>query len=121
MADLPRQGEVWQVQLVGKNRPADRDNPHHLRPVVVVTTDLYNEYGLAFLVAPVLPWSRKREELPTNLVLEDGDAGLTERSVVFTTQIRTIAPWRLVRRIGSLPSALLEDLKQTLRITFDLD
>jgi mRNA-degrading endonuclease toxin of MazEF toxin-antitoxin module len=116
----PRQGEVWQVQLVGKNRPEDRNNPHHLRPVVIVTTDLYNEYDLAYLVAPILPWSQKRAELPTNLVLEPGVGGVSDRSVIFTTQIRTIATWRLVSKSGSLSGIDIDALKDTLRVTFDL-
>ena len=87
---------------------------------MIVSTDLYNEHGLAFLVAPILPWTRPREELPTNIVLQDGEGGVPEQSVIFCTQIRTIAPWRLVRRVGELSIDRLRDLKYALRITFDL-
>jgi len=117
---LPRQGDLWEVQLVGKNRPGDREKPHHIRLVAIVTTDLYNEYGLAYLVAPVLPWSDKRGNLPTNLVLDASDAGTLEKSIVFTTQMRPIAPWRLVRLAGKLPPAKLDALRETLRVTFDI-
>ncbi len=116
-----RQGEVWLAQLAGKNNPRDRANPHHVRPIVVVTTDLYNEFGRAFLVAPVLSCTPMRERLPTNLILEVGDGGVTQRSVIFNTQMRAVAPWRMLRKTGMLSPAILHALKETLRITFDLD
>ncbi len=116
----PRQGDVWQAQILGKNRPQDRDNPHHIRLVVVVSTDLYNEYELAYLVAPVLPWTDDRGLLPTNLTVQPGDGGIAGKAVVFTTQIRTIAPWRVVTKVGVLQPSTVQALKDTLRITFDL-
>jgi len=116
---FPRQGEVWLAQLVGKNRRGDRDNPHHIRRAVIVSTDLYNEYELAFLVAPVLA-STPRRDVPTSLVLEPGDGGVEERSVVVCTQIRAVAPWRMIRKLGELSPAAMQSLRQTLRIAFDL-
>lgn len=115
-----RQGEVWLAQLVGKNTHRDRDNEHHIRLTVVVSTDLYNELGLAFLVAPILKSTRGREELPTNLALDAGEGGVAQPSAVICMQMRTVAPWRMIRRIGALSPTSLRALKDTLRITFDL-
>jgi mRNA-degrading endonuclease toxin of MazEF toxin-antitoxin module len=105
---------------VGKNNARDRENPHHIRRVIIVSTDLYNTRNLGYIVVPVLRWRPGREAPPTNSLLEIGEGGVSEPSVVWCTQIRAVAPWRMKLRLGVLSLRSVTELKDALRITFDL-
>jgi mRNA interferase MazF len=89
------------------------------RPVVVVQSDLLNETGHPSTW--VLPCTtRLSGESLLRIVLPKGMAGNARACEVMVDQSRTIDNARFKRRLGMLPPAILEELKQKLRCLAEL-
>jgi mRNA interferase MazF len=84
-----------------------------LRPVVVVSQDIFNERS-GTVIAMAMTSQPQRAGFP--LTLELDDAQLPKRSWVKISQVRTLAVERLTRRIGTLTpedmSRLVEGLNE---------
>jgi mRNA interferase MazF len=110
----PLRGEVWQADL---NPTRGREQAGR-RPVLVVSTDLFNE-GPADLVA-VLPITSQGKGIGWHVRVKAGDGGLRVTSYIMCEAIRSVAKERLVRRLGVVPDATLREIEQRLRILLDL-
>jgi len=91
-----QRGEVYWVDLGEPkgSRPAKR------RPVLIVSDDFYNSSRLATIVA-VYPYQTLRlGDMPGNVRVAKGEAGMTRESVANVTALVTLDKSELGRRTG---------------------
>lgn len=72
-----------------------------LRPVLVLSHDVFNERS-GTVIAVALTSQEPRAGFP--LTLQSNAVGLTKRSWIKTSQIRTLAVERIGRRLGVAPA-----------------
>jgi len=110
-----KQYEIWLADL----NPQIGTEPGKIRPVLIVQSDLLNRIPhLSTLVCP----------LTTNLTsgagilrvfVRRGVANLHQDCDIMIDQIREIDNKRLTKKIGNLPTQLVELVKENILIIFD--
>lgn len=92
-----RQGEVYWMHFFGiGSEPAGR------RPAIVVQADHFNRSAINTVVVAAVTSNLRLGEMPGNVRLRKGEAGLPQPSVVNVSQLRTVDRSRLTDRIGSI-------------------
>lgn len=109
----PKQYEIWLADL----NPQIGTEPGKTRPVVVVQTDLLNEFHPSTLVCPVTTNVVKQIEL-LRVHLKKGV--LSVSSDILVDQLRAIDNRRFRRRMGKLTREQASRLKENIKIVFDL-
>jgi mRNA interferase MazF len=111
----PRRGEVWLVSF-GAARAGE---PGKNRPAIVVSVDRLNT-GAADELVIVVPLSSSRS--PSALRPEvAGVAGIDRPSRAICRAIRAVARTRLLRRLGALTPATLDEVEHALALILGLD
>ena len=98
---VPRRGEVWLADL-----PGDK-----IRPIVVMTRETVIRHLHSVVAAPVTSTIRG---IPSEVVLTKDD-GLLHASVANFDNLQLIARARLIRRVGTLSHASLDEACRALR------
>jgi mRNA interferase MazF len=111
------QGDVVWVSLPRTHGSA----PGGRRPVVVLQHDRFNRTTLATAVVVAITSKMKYAELPGNVRLRKGEAGLARPSVVNVTQVATVDRDHLGPRIGKLTKARLSDVWAGVRLVCEPD
>lgn len=93
-----RQGDVYWFDF---QRPTGSGPAFH-RPCVVVQADVFNESRINTVVVCALTSNLRRAAVPGNVLLDEGEANLPERSVVVVSQLFTVDKEDLLDKIGSL-------------------
>jgi mRNA interferase MazF len=101
---LIRQGDVYWCDF---GTPLG-SGPGFLRPCVVMQNDAFNESAINTVVVCALTSNLRRARVPGNVLLDKGEAGLPERSVVVVSQLFTVDKGDLLDKIGSLRSENIE-------------
>ena len=114
MATLPSRGEVWLVSL----DPVRGHEQGGTRPVVLVSTDLFN-HGPSGLVV-IVPTTTRERGLPLHVEVIPPDGGMRRRSFVKVEDVRSIARDRLIERWGTLASSTLAVIEHRLRTLLSL-
>jgi mRNA interferase MazF len=109
----PKQYEIWLADL----NPQIGTEPGKTRPVVVVQTDLLNEFHPSTLVCPVTTNVVKQIEL-LRVHLKKGV--LSASSDILVDQLRAIDNRRFRRRMGKLTRDEVSKLKENIKIVLDL-
>ena len=109
----PKQFEIWLADL----NPQIGTEPGKTRPVVVVQTDLLNEFHPSTLVCPVTTNVVKQIDL-LRVHLKKGP--LTASSDILVDQLRAIDNRRFRRRMGKLTRDEVSKLKENIKIVLDL-
>lgn len=104
-------GEVWWADL-GIPRGSE---PGYRRPVVVVSSDRYNQSKLKTVTVVALTGSQRLARLPGNVAIATEDSGLPRACVANVTQLATIDRDALDERAGALPEWLCDQLDDGLR------
>jgi len=92
-----RQGDVYWLHFFGiGSEPAGR------RPAIVVQADHFNRSAINTIVVAEITSNVRLGDMPGNVRLRRGEAGLSQPSVVNVSQLRTIDRSRLADRIGSV-------------------
>lgn len=113
--DAPRRGDVWLVAL-GAGRAGE---PGKTRPAVVVSVDELSTGAPRELIV-VVPLSSSLA--PSALRIEiEAAAGSERASRAVCRGIRAVVRSRLVRRIGSVPPANLEQVETALTLILGLE
>ena len=88
------------------------------RPAIVLSNDSINHFSQLVVVAPL---TKNTAHLsPSHVVIPKGAARLTFTSKVMTEQIKAVDKQRIVRRLGTLPAVLLEQVERALKNTLAL-
>lgn len=115
MPQSPSRGEVWFVDLDparGYERAGDR-------PVVIISTDVFN-HGPSGLTV-VVPLTRTDRNVPLHVRVDPREGGLREVSFAMCDQVRTISRDRLRGAArGFLPPGTMAEVEDRIRILLDL-
>jgi len=104
-------GDLWTGDF-GRPRGSA---PAHRRPVVVVQADTYNTSSIRTVVVVAVTSNTRLSVLPGNVFLPSASTGLDQDSVANVTQVATLDRDDLLRRIGSVPYHLLDEIDRGLR------
>jgi mRNA interferase MazF len=103
-----KQCEIWYANL----NPGKGSEQQGLRPVVIISGDLLNQYLPVVITCPL---TTKIKDYKGNVILEPNEInGLSEKSEIVVFQIRSISKDRLVNKIGRIKEVQLQQLKQGL-------
>ncbi len=108
-----KQYDIW---LAGLN-PRVGTEPGKTRPVVIIQTDLLNEFHPSALVCHLTSKVNKDIQL-LRVHLKKGQ--LNKPSNIFVDQIRAIDNNRLKKRLGALTKEQILTLKTNIRIVLDI-
>lgn len=98
MERVVRQGEIWWLDL---GVPFGSE-PGYRRPFVIVQNNLFNRSRIQTVVLCAITTNLRLAEAPGNVLLAEGDGGLSEACVVNVSQLVTMDRRRLVEKIGEL-------------------
>ena len=103
-----KQGEIWAANL----NPTRGSEQAGIRPVVVVSGNLMNEYLNLVIICPL---TSKIKNYKGNVVLEPSSKnGLKEQSEILNFHVRSVAKNRLKKMIGSINDVQLLATKKGL-------
>jgi mRNA interferase MazF len=110
-----RRGEVYRVNF----DPTVGSEIKKTRPAVVIQNDTANRWSPITIVAAI---SSRRDDprYPTEVNVAPPEGGLTSHSVVLLNQLRSIDKERLVRRLGALAEATMQQVDEALLISLGL-
>ena len=112
-----KQYEIWIADL----NPKIGTEPGKTRPVLVLQTNLLNKIPHpSTIICPITTNVEKEADI-LRVHLKKGMANLNENCDIMIDQIRAIDNTRLIKRIGDLPSALIDKVKENIMITLDLE
>lgn len=115
MSPKPKRGEIYWVDFY----PARGVEQGGTRPALVVQNDRGNEHSAYTVVVAISSASLPRV-YPFTVPLQKGDGGLQRAGHVNCAQLLTIDQTRLGAFIGSLPTAILDQVDNALRYELDL-
>ncbi|HWO23081.1 MAG TPA: type II toxin-antitoxin system PemK/MazF family toxin [Kofleriaceae bacterium] len=111
-----RQGEVYWLHLFGiGSEPAGR------RPAIVVQADHFNRSAINTAVVAAITSNLRLGEMPGNVRLRKGEAGLPQPSVVNVSQLRTVDRSRLSERIGAVGDERLAQILRGLALVLGIE
>jgi mRNA interferase MazF len=111
-----RRGEIWWADL--PQPPGS--GPGHVRPVVVVQADSFNESRIQTVIVAAVTTNLNLEKAPGNLMLRARDSGLPRDSVVNVSQLLTIDRSLLRDFVGRVPARKMGELDRGLRTVLEL-
>jgi mRNA interferase MazF len=105
----PLQGEIWDVDF----RPVVGHEQGGRRPALVISHNAFNAAANELCV--VMPLTTRggrtaQAVLPSDIIIEPPEGGVTSRSAVLTNQIRTVSHQRLRGRRGAISRQTLHDV-----------
>jgi len=89
--------------------------PGYRHPVVVVSTDTFNESRISTVIVTVITSNLHLAVAPGNVRVSSRDSGLRKDSVVNVSQVLTVDKGVLIERVGHLPAERLGDVEAGLR------
>ena len=112
-----KQYEIWIADL----NPQIGTEPGKTRPVLVVQTNLLNKIPHpSTIICPITTNVENDAEL-LRVHLKKGMANLNEDCDIMIDQMRAIDNKRLAKRLGVLPSELIDRVRENIMIIIDLD
>lgn len=111
------QFEIWIADL----NPQIGTEAGKTRPVLVVQTNLLNKISHPSTVVCPITTNVQNEADILRVHLKKGTANLHEDCDVMIDQIRAIDNKRLIKKVGNLPTELIEKIKENIAIIIDLD
>jgi mRNA interferase MazF len=111
------QYEIWIADL----NPQIGTEPGKTRPVLIVQTNLLNKVSHpSTIICPITTNVQKDSDI-LRVHLKKGMANLRENCDIMIDQIRAIDNKRLMKRVGVLPTELIEKMKENIAIILDLE
>lgn len=111
------QYEIWIADL----NPQIGTEAGKLRPVLIVQTNLLNKIQHpSTIVCPITTNVLDDSDI-LRVHLKKGMANLHENCDIMIDQIRAIDNKRLIKKVGNLPTDLIEKIKENISIIIDLE
>lgn len=108
-----KQFEIWLADL----NPSRGTEPGKTRPVVIIQTDLLNDFHPSTIICPIT----SKVNLEIVLLRVHLKKGQTDKqSDILVDQIRAIDNERLIKKIGKLTRDQIQQLKINLKVVLDL-
>ena len=109
-------GTVWWAELP---QPVASE-PGFRRPVIVVQSNAFNRSRIKTTMVVVVTSNLRLADAPGNVSLPAISAGLPKDSVANVSQVITIDKDFLVEQCGRLPSQLMKEIDEGLRLSLSL-
>ncbi len=114
MVGALRQGDVYWVDGVGVSLTELGGR----RPVIVTQGNRLNESRIRTVIVSTLTSNLERANDIGNVLLDDGEANLSKRSVVNVSQFHVLDKADLVEYIGTLSKARVRQIVAGITLTF---
>jgi len=112
-----KQFEIWIVDL----NPRIGTESGKTRPVLVVQTNLLNKIPhSSTVICPITTNIKKGSEI-LRVHLKKGIGNLHQDCDIMIDQLRAIDNGRLVKKVGNLPTNLINIVKENIKIIIDLE
>ena len=111
-----RRGDIYCADL----DPVVGSEQGGIRPVIVIQNDTGNRYSPTLIVATVTTKIRKKENMPTHLLIRDNPA-FKEASVVQLEQIRTIDKRRIDNYLGKVTPREMVAIEKALSVSLAME
>jgi mRNA interferase MazF len=111
-----RRGEIWWAAL---DMPSGSE-PGYRRPVVIVSSNLFNQGGLRTILTIPLTTNLARGDVKGNVRLPSRQTGLAKTSVALAIQVAATDKRMLFDRIGRVPDAIMSEIDEALRLVLAL-
>ena len=111
-----RRGDIYFADLA----PVVGSEQGGTRPVIVIQNDTGNKHSPTLIVATVTTRIRKKENMPTHLLIKDNPA-FREASVVQLEQIRTIDKCRIDNYLGKVTPHEMVAIEKALSISLAME
>ena len=111
-----QRGDIWWVGL----RAPRGSEPGYRRPVLVVQADGFNRSGIQTVLVAAISSNLRLAAAPGNVRLARRQSGLSKNSVVNSSQLLTLDKGFFTKRIGRLPSSVMEEVEAGLRLVLSL-
>lgn len=108
-----KQFEIWLADL----NPSRGTEPGKTRPVVIIQTDLLNEFHPSTIICPITS-KVNLDIILLRVHLKKGQ--LDKPSDILVDQIRAIDNDRLIKKLGKLTKEQIQKLKTNLQVVLDL-
>jgi mRNA interferase MazF len=114
---LIKQFEIWIADL----NPQIGTETGKTRPVLILQTNLLNKLPHpSTIICPITTNVKPNSDI-LRVHLKKGEANLAQDSDIMIDQIRAIDNKRLISKLGSLPTQLIQLVKENTMIVLDLD
>lgn len=112
-----RQGEIWEINL----SPTVGAEIKKKRPAVIINDDAIGILPLRVIV-PITEWKdRFQGAIWLVRMVPDNENKLIKPSAIDTFQIRSVSTKRLLRKTGSVPSNVLNEIKIAIKAVIAAD
>jgi mRNA interferase MazF len=111
-----KQFEIWLADL----NPQIGTEPGKTRPVLIVQTNLLNKTSHPSTIICPVTTNVKTDADILRVHLKKGMANLMSDCDIMIDQIRAIDNKRLIRKLGTLPHNLSEQVKENIQIVLDI-
>ena len=111
-----RRGDIYFADL----DPVVGSEQGGTRPVIVIQNDTGNKHSPTLIVATVTTRIRKKENMPTHLLIKDNPA-FREASVVQLEQIRTIDKCKIDNYLGKVTPHEMVAIEKALSISLAME
>lgn len=111
-----KQGDLVWVKLP----PPRGSEPAGRRPALIVQCDAFNRSRINTIVVAAVTSNLRFEEMPGNVRLHKGEAGMPKASVINVSQIHSIDRSFIESRIGSLAAEKYALVQAGLKTLLDL-
>lgn len=100
------QGDIFWIDL---GAPSGSE-PAYRHPHVIIQNNLFNQSRIDTVVVCSLTSNLERAKSPGNVLLNQGEAGLSKQSVINITQLFTVDKRDLIEKIGTLSMKRIEQV-----------
>ena len=112
---IPRRGEIYLVNF----DPTIGAEIKKTRPALILQNNIANRFSPVTIVVAITSYT-EGSLYPTEVFIEPGEGGLGRDSVILLNQIRTVDKERLVRKLGSISDAKMEQVNRAVEISLGL-
>jgi len=110
-----RRGDVFRVNF----DPTFGAEVKKSRPAVVVSNDINNSHSPIISISPIT--SNVDRVYSFEVEIPAGTAGLKTRSKIMINQTRAVDNIRLNKKLGQLPTQIMQEINRALKLHYDLE
>lgn len=111
-----KRGEIWWADLPSPSG----SGPGYRRPVLVIQSNAFNESKISTVLVAVITSNLALSDAPGNVRLSKSSGGLSKVSVVNVSQLLTMDRGLLGKRVGPLPTRMMQRVDAGLKLVLSL-
>ena len=111
-----RNGSIYWVDF----SPGKGSEPIGRRPGLVIQNDILNDSKLNIVIMLAITSTLKFGELPGNVVLRKGEAGMPRKCVINVTQVKSVDKKSLSEKIGTLSEERMAEVYDGIKLVMNI-